>query len=136
MTAPVRINFDGRDAKVSSRGELIVSPIEFSTSYAASLAASGTTTVVKAVADKRFIMTDILLASDRTNVDTNVTVFEASDFESTTEDKVIIEVDFMRNDRMVATGLNIATDPVKWINLKSNTSAGITITIAGYYIDD
>jgi len=36
----------------------------------------------------------------------------------------------------VATGLDIVTDVTKWINLTTNTSAQVTITIAGYYIDN
>ena len=137
MSQPVNIKdpSTGVIAKVTSRGELVVSLIEYSTSYAAENNTATTSTVVTGKSGKRFILTSIFIAQDKTNLDTHITLFEAPDEDSATEDKVIFETDFARNQTMVATSLGIITDATKWINLKTDTTARINVTLAGYYID-
>ena len=136
MSLPVEINDgSGTSAKVTRRGELVIGQISHSTSYAQSRSTAGTSTIVNPQTGKRFVMTAMLLTQDKTNLDTHVTIFEAPDFESTTESKVIIETDLQRNQTMLATGLDIITESTVWINLKTDAAAGINITIAGYYVD-
>lgn len=137
MSQPVNIvdPSTGVIAKITSRGELIVAPIQYSTSYATVNTIATTSTVVPAKPDKRFILTSIFIAQDKTNIDTHITLFESDDDSSTTQNKVIFETDFQRNQTMVATGLDIITQPVKWINLTTDQVAVINVTLAGYYID-
>ena len=137
MSQPINIKdpSTGVVAKVTPRGELVVSLIEYSTSYATENNTATTSTVVNGNPSKRFILTSIFIAQDKTNLDTHITLFESSDKDSATEDKIIFETDFARNQTMVATGLGIITGTTKWINMKTNTAARINVTLAGYYID-
>ena len=115
MSQPVNIKDSATSvsAKVTSRGELVVSPIEYSTSYAAENNTAITSTVVIGKSKKRFVLTSIFLSQDKTNVDTHITLFESSGEDSDIEDNVIFETDFAKNQTMVATGLGIVTETTK-----------------------
>ena len=138
MSQPSAITDDatGISAKVTSRGELITAKISHSSSYQASRTTAGTSTVVAGKAGKLFVMTSILATQDKTNLDTHITVFESSDLDSATKNVIILETDFLRNSVLVATGLDIVTQPVQWINFTTDVATGISVTIAGYYIDE
>ena len=137
MALPVHIRDAYSDSStiVTSRGQLVTAPLEFSTSYQASTDTTDITNVVKGKAAKIFIVTDIVIAQDKTNTDVDVTLFEADD-SSGAATKIFFELGTTRSDRMVATGLNLATSETKWINFQhDSTTANISVTIAGYYID-
>ena len=136
MSAPVEIvGRDGQVCKVTKRGEIVVAPVSYSKSYQTSRNTAGTSNIITGLANKSFLITSMLIGSDKTNVDTTVDIFESNDADSAIQSKLIISLGVGKNDRLIATGLQIETDVTKWVNFTMDTSALISITFGGYYLD-
>ena len=125
-------------AGISPAGEVYISPRFYSTPYFVSVALATTAyPIVPALSGHKFIVTSILIASDKdfgspTAAET-VTLYEASPADIDTNLKTFAQVDLLKNDRLVATGLNIATsDAVSLIGIAD--SAAVDVTVAGFYI--
>ena len=136
MSQPVQIYDNGRTSTVTDRGELIVSSISHSKTYTQSNSSATTSTVVPSKAGKQFVITAMLITHDKNNTDVTVSIFEASDDSEATQDTLIITLDMGKNEKFAATGLDIITDPVKWINLTTDGAPTISATISGYYVDE
>lgn len=140
MPLPVHVRDPDTDiaAKVSPDGELYIAVRDYSTAYYISVNIADTPfEVVPAVANKRFIVTDILIASDKafgSSVDAEtVTIYEAHPADLDTNLKTFTQVDLLRNDRMPVTGLNLATNETVTL-VAIAASASVDVTIGGYYI--
>ena len=125
-------------ALVSINGELIVAPISYSEAHYVSVDTADTPfEVVPAVSGKRFVITSMLLATDKNfasaTVAETLTLYEASPADLGTNMKIVTQIDFLRNDRLVATGLNLATSKAVSI-VAIATSASVDVTVAGYYV--
>ena len=125
-------------AQVSVNGELIVGPLAYSTPYYVSVAAASTEyEVVPAKAGKKFIVTSMLLATDKNYASPTVAetliIYEASPADLSTNLKTFTKVDFLRNDRLPISGLNIATSTAVSLVAIADSTA-IDVTIAGYYV--
>jgi len=125
-------------ATVSRNGELIVAPISYSTSYFVLVDVAATAfEIVPALSNHQFIVTDILIASSKTfgsaTTAETITLYEASPADLDTNLKTITQIDMLKNDRMVAIGLNLATTEAVSI-VASATDNDVSVTVAGYYV--
>jgi len=125
-------------ASVSVNGELIVGPISYSTAYYKLVDVTTTPfEIVPASSGKKFIIDSMLLTTSKTfgsaTTAETLTIYEASPADLSTNLKTVAEIDFLKNDRMVATGLKLATSTA--ISLVATaTDTNVSVTIAGYYI--
>ena len=125
-------------AEVSAVGEQYVAPRFYSDPYYVSVAETITPyQVVPARSGKKFIVTSILLATDKaygsSTVAETLTIYEASPSDFDTNLKTFTQVDFLRNDRLIATGLNLSTScAVSLVAIADSNN--VDVTIAGYYV--
>jgi len=124
-------------AKITERGQIVVAPLEFSVFYTASTASNNVAVnIVAPTTSKRFVITDIVIAADR-SVGANgaiTDIFEASGPTSATIVKSIYEDEIAKQTRATLTGLNIIVSEGVWINVKSDDVI-VRANIAGYFID-
>jgi len=125
-------------ALVSVNGELVVGPISYSTAYHKTISTADTSfEIVPAVSGKKFIINSMLLATSKTfgtaTTAETLTIYEASPADLSTNMKTVAEIDFLKNDRLVATGLDLASSiAVSLVAIATDTD--VSVTIAGYYI--
>jgi hypothetical protein len=141
MSLPIKIEdpVTQKVANVSEYGQLIIAPISYSTPYYIDVAVAATEyEVVQGKTGRKFVITDVLLASDKNfataTVAETVIVYQADVSDITTNLGTIFQIDFLRNDRLAATGLNLITETARSLVAIAPTSAAVDVTIAGYYI--
>jgi len=134
VSLPVEIQLNGKSAKVSSNGELIVGSLEYSAPYyVRTLVDDQAYNVVTAMADCRFIVTGILIATSKAITGTaTISIYEASSAETTTSDRDILTIDMVKEDRLYLNLFNVSTDSVRYINIKASDSQ-VDCTVFGYY---
>lgn len=128
---------NGCSAKVTTRGQLITAPLDFSKFYAGAVTANnGVANLLPPIANKRFVITSIILTSNKNLAanDATVTIYEAPGVSSTTQSAVIITLQIPKNQTLPLTGLNsIITNEGVWLNATSDLET-IFFNVAGYYI--
>ena len=140
MSLLVKIG-DGRgkctEAIVTDRGQLVTSPLDFSSAYTKEVNATATAfNFIGPIAGKRFIITDILLYADK-NVgvnDASVQIYEANSVTSTVESKTILDIEMVKQTSRDITGLNLILTEGVYLNIKTD-DATIFSTVMGYYVD-
>jgi len=130
---------EGRAAGISPRGELYTAPIEYSGAYYISVDETNVPfEVVQGRSGKRFVMTSMLLSSSKTfgtaTTAETVVLYEAYTADLGTVINTVTQIDLLKNDRLVATALNLATSDAISI-VATATDTDVNITIAGYYVD-
>ncbi len=127
----------GQRAAVSSRGQLIVGPLDFSLAYSVEATATATAyNFVGPKAAKRFVITDILLYADK-NIgvnDASVQIYEADADDETTIVTTLLDIEMVKQTSRDITGLNLLVTEGKWVNLKTD-DATIFGTLMGYYVN-
>lgn len=126
-------------ALVSVNGELIVGPLSYDTPYYMSVDTALTAfEIVPAKSNKKFIVKSMLLATDKNyaspTVAETLTIYEASPADLSANLKTFVQIDFLRNDRLPISGLNIATSTAVSLVAIAD-SANVDVTIAGYYVN-
>jgi len=125
-------------ALVSANGELVVGPLSYSTAYHETIDTADTPVeIVPAASGKKFIINSMLLATSKTfgsaTTAETLTIYEASPADLSTNMKTVAEIDFLKNDRLVATGLGLASSTaVSLVAIATDTN--VSVTIAGYYV--
>lgn len=138
MSAKVNIrdSQNGINAKVTKRGQLVVSPLEFSTPVSKSVNATGTAfNFFIPESGTRFIITDVILSSDNT-IGSNgavVEIYEADAIDSATVNNSIVTLILPSRSNIPLLNLNWIVTEGKWLNVKTD-DATIECTIAGYYV--
>lgn len=123
-------------ACVTSRGQLVVGPIDFSEAYAVEVDVNDTAyNFVPPKTNKRFVVTDILLYANKGvgAADATVDVYESTSATSTVISKSILAIEMLKNSSRDITGLNLIITEGKWLNIKTNDNT-IFATVMGYYI--
>lgn len=135
MSIPSRITgSNGLEARVSDFGELVVGTVKFSSPHQASVNGTTITNVVTPKTHEFFVITDIIVAQDRTNTDSAVTIYEADSVGGTSV-VPILNIDVAKSQVVALTGLRLITKKNNWINFTSDSGTStITVTIMGYYI--
>lgn len=127
----------GKTAVITSRGQLVTSPLDFSKSYTQEVNQVTTAfNFIGPISDKQFVVTDILLYADK-NVgvnDASVQIYEADSSTSTVEVTTILNVEMVKQTARDITGLNLIITQGKWLNIKTD-DATIFATVMGYYVD-
>ena len=141
---PVKFNItDGNgtsnEAVVTSRGQLVVSPLDFSDPIENDLTCACTGTNFFAPKPKQqLVVTDIFTHTDRNTPVAGIIVeiYESCSATSLTIDKTIFKVDLGRQVGVGHSGLNFLINEGKWLNAKISVSTGTTsVTVAGYFIE-
>jgi len=124
----------GNLAEITNQGELITRAAQFSTSKKQQITDSSAVNFFKPIAGKKFIVTGIIINTDR-NVGVNgsaIEVYEASTATSTTIDTSIISVDLVKNQTNALTPFLIETEEGKFINGKAD-DFNVNISVLGYF---
>ena len=127
----------GTKACVSTRGQLVVGPLDFSTAYTATANVINTAfNFVPPIANKRFVITDILLYANKGigTGDATIVLYEADGVSETTSTKDILNIEMVKQTSRDITGLNLIVSEGKWVNIKTDDNT-IFATIMGYYVD-
>jgi hypothetical protein len=143
MSQPVEIigsSGSKKGASVTERGELVTGRISYSTPYYIKVAIADTAyEVVKGKAGKQFVITDLLLASDKSFASATtgepISIYGAHPSDLDTALDIIFNGELLKNDRLVATGLNLITEEACSVVAFAATDAAVDVTIAGYYVD-
>lgn len=124
--------------KITSRGQLIVAPLDFSTAYQQTMITANTAVnYVVPKAGKRFVITDIILIANKNvsaTVEATVDVYEANSPTSTVVASQLFQDALTKQTKTVITGLNLITSEGVWVNGKTDDD-DIISTIMGYYVD-
>lgn len=125
-------------ALISVNGELIVGPLSYSVPYHQLVDAVDTPfEIVPAKSGMKFIVTSLLLATSKTfgtaTTAETLTIYEASPADLSANLRTFAQIDFLKNDRLVATGLNLSASTAVSL-VASATDTIVSVTIAGYYI--
>lgn len=128
----------GGDAKVTSRNQLVVAPLEFNEPYTATATVNDTAYNIAAPkAGQRFVIDAIILDADK-NVSANtagtIVVYEASASDATTVDKTILSIEMLKNTNRSYIGLNVIVTEGKYLNVKT-TDNNVYATVLGYYVE-
>ena len=127
---------NGLAARVTEFGQLVVSPIAYSTPVTGTLSVINTAVnFVEPKGNHSIIITDVILSSDK-NVGVDgaaVLVYCATAIDETTVADGILEVNMLKNTARDLIGLNLIVGEGKWVNAKTD-DAGIEVTIAYYRV--
>ena len=129
---------NGKNAGVTHRQQLIVSPIEYSKTHAASLSVDDTAfNLVVPIANKKFVITDLILTGDKnisTTTDAVVEIYEADTEDATAVSNTLGIFQVARSSSLALTGLNVITQDVsKFINGKTSDN-NVSVVLYGYYV--
>lgn len=132
---------DGRGTrqrvKVTSRGQLVAAPLEFSEIKSVVLDTINIPfSLVTPRSGKQFVITDLVLYADK-NVgpaDASLQIYAAQSLNGVVGVNPLISMELLKNQSIPLTGLNIITPEGVWINAVTNDN-NVFINIAGYYID-
>lgn len=129
---------NGVEAKITSRGELVTAPLDYSSAYYVSAASDNTAyNFIAPIGDKRFVITGILLDAGKNVSNTTagtVVVYEAVSGQTTTASKTLLSIEMLRNTSRVISGISVITTEGVFINIKT-TDAEVSATLLGYYVD-
>lgn len=139
MSTPSRIVDDhsGRHAQVTKYGQLVVSPLQFSTPVEQEMTATATAYNFAAPeSGKSIVITDIIVFADRTVSNTtpaDIQIYTADAPDSTTPINGIVSPQLTSGQSFVASGLNLLVDEGVWLNAQTD-DATVLITVMFYRI--
>lgn len=125
----------GREAKVTTRNQLVVGSLDFSTPVQQDLDVINTAfNFFEPQGGNVLIITDIVInATKSASVNGSVVeIFEASEVDSITATTNTFKFDIQRQQVIVMTGLNLMGTEGQFLNAKCD-SATVLVTIAGYF---
>ena len=127
------------EAKVTSRGQLVTAPLDFSDPIENDIISSSDgVNFFSPRAKKQLVITDIFIHTDRNTPNNGIIVeiYESCSATSLVVDKPIFKVDLAKQSGVGHTSLNFLINEGKWLNSKIEVSTGTTsVTIAGYFIE-
>jgi hypothetical protein len=141
MSLPVVIKdgdgITGAQAKVTSRGQLVVAPLAFSTPQFNEMTATATAyNFFTPKTSQQFIITEIIISTNKNVSVTDgalIEIFTTNAINSATPLDDILTVQLTKNANLPLTGLNIVTDCGVWINAVTD-DATVFLTVSGYYV--
>jgi hypothetical protein len=140
MSTPVQIkdgSGSGADAKVTKVGELVVGAYAHDEVVTVTLdVATQGYGFYSPKAGMRFIITGLLVAGNLSisaNALATVTVYEAENFDTATEGKLLLQFGITRLQTFPIMPLNISVAEGKFINAKTDDD-DVFLTIMGYFI--
>jgi len=130
---------EGVAVKISPRGELIVAPISNSDIFNVTVdVADEPFEIVRGLAGKKFIVTGMLIATSKTfgsaTTAETIELYQAHPSDLAISTNSLLDLDMLKNDRMIATGLNLTSGEASSLVAKA-TDTTASITFGGYYIE-
>ncbi len=127
----------GQSVRVTRFGQLVVSPLAFSTPVARELDTINTAFNFLAPEDgTSIVITDILVSADKdvSNVDpAEIEIYEADAADSLTATPSIISPRLSRAANLALNGVNLLIPEGKWVNAKTNDN-NVLVTIMFYRV--
>lgn len=137
MATPINITEEhGRIARVSKYGQLIVSPIDYSTPSFKRIDAPDTAfSFIAPATAQSIVITDIIFSTDRSSpvAGSLVEIYQADSATTTASIKDIMVDDLERQSRSISTGLNMFVPGGRWVNAKSS-GVDVLMTIMFYRV--
>jgi hypothetical protein len=126
----------GNGARVTKYGQLVTSPLDYSTTSSNKLEVVNTAySFVAPMQNKVIIVTDILLYANK-NVgagDATVIVYTSDvGADTTTVKETVLETEMLKQTSRDLTGLNIKLKEGRWLNAKTDDD-DVFVTIGYYY---
>jgi len=136
---PVRLMGNGsQQVKVNEAGELLISDGPYDASEFRELDLTNTAyNFFGPRGREQFVITGFLMYGDKqVNSSTNATVviYEASESDSTTEDRILVQVEVGQNQSIPFPNIRILCSKGVYINAKTDDD-DIHMTIFGHYVD-
>jgi len=143
MTLPVKI--EGHDhanstitaARVTRTGQLVTSVFSYDETKFNELGTAGTAAnFYKPKSQQQFVITGMIATGDKqiaANADATVTIFEASDATTSTQDKVLLTFVITQSTIVSLLPLNILVNEGKFVNAETDDD-DVHMNIFGYYI--
>lgn len=127
----------GQGAGVTSRGQLVTAPYDYSVPYFQKLNTINTAfNFARPIAGKQFVLTGYIASAEKdvSNTDgATVILYEASSPISTVVESQILQLNLLKLAGREIVGLNMLTNPGVWISAKTD-DATVDITLLGYYV--
>lgn len=128
---------NGKTAAVGDQGQLVVGANYFDQTVFNVLDTGGTAyNFFPPKVRQKFIVTGAIIKADKqvsATVDAEVVIYEASSADTTTEDKVVIQVAMTEGDLLPLFPLNVEISQGKYLNAKTSDD-DIHMTIIGHYV--
>lgn len=140
MSSPVQIlgQSTGVKAKVTKFGQLVVAPIDYSTTSTVVLNATGTPfNILSPETGKAIVITDIIVNADKSVSNTtpaNIEIYSAEEADLLTVFNLIVAPQLTGSSQQVMTGLNLLIDAGLWVNAKTD-DASVLVTIMSYRLE-
>lgn len=126
-------------AHVTPSGELVVAPLAYDETKFNELAEDDTAYhFFPPLPQKQFVITGFIAVGDQQitgNANANVVIYEASDTDTVTVDKILVQFAIKQDQDIAPTGLKILVNAGKFINAKTDDD-DVHMTIMGYYITE
>lgn len=140
MSLEVKV-VDGRgtpaQVKVTSIGQIVISPYAYDESKFNELAAANTAyNFYTPKAGEQFVITGVFAVADKqvsSSVSADLVVYEATADDTTSVSKVLIQTAIVQDQIQAIMPLNILVSEGKYVNAKT-TDDDVHMTIFGYYI--
>lgn len=128
---------NNRTVEVTSNGELVVAPLQYSTPKFQNMTVVDTAyNFHEPKAGKRFVVTGIIVSTNRdVGVNGAVIIFyEASSIDTLTVDETVLQLDMTKNQILPLLGANFILTEGKFLNGKTDDNE-VLATISGYEVD-
>jgi len=124
-------------AKVTSRGQLVVAPLEFSETYFNFMDVDNQVyNFAEPRAGQRFVITGMLINGSR-SIGTSgavVEIYEADAIDSGTVSKALFTIDLAKSASLSVNPLNVIINSGMWLNGRTDDD-DVYLTILGYYVE-
>lgn len=139
MVVGFTIEQNGKDAKVTPSGELVVAPLHYDDTKFNELAEPNVGyNFFGPLPQKQFVVTGVWFRADKdvSNIaDATVVIYEAANTDTTTVDKILRQFAVVREDIIDTSPLRILVNAGKFVNAKTDDD-DIHMNITGYYIEE
>lgn len=138
MTAGIELkdSKSGNRATITEFGQLVVAPVDYSTPSTQTLDVAATAyNFVEPSQDQKIVITDIIMTANK-NVgagDATVILYEASEIDTLTSDKDILNLEMIKQSNIVMTGLNMVVTEGKFVNAQTDDD-DVFITVMFYRV--
>lgn len=131
---------NGKSVRVTDRQQLITAPLDYSEAYNATLdVADQGYTLVEPKVNSHFVITDIILTGNKNIsnvVDATVSIYEATEKDSATISKLLLQLQVPQSIPIPLIGLNLITfNPSRYINAKTDDD-DVDVVLMGYYVEE
>lgn len=127
----------GSTAKITTRGQVVTAPLEYSLAYNATAGtANVAVNVIEPINGKRFVIDSLMLYANQgvsNTADATVDIYEATSNATATISKSLVQTNMVRQDRIILQQINLIVSEGVWVNAKT-TDDDVYVTIFGYYV--